>query len=48
MLMHNRVYCAELAHCLSAKKRKQLLERAAELDIRVTNPNAKLRAEEKK
>lgn len=48
LLMHNRAFCATLAHSLSARTRKQLVERAAELDIRVTNAHARLRTEEKK
>lgn len=46
LIMHNRSYCAEFAHTLGSKKRKQLIERAKELNIRVTNANAKLRSEE--
>src|SRR3569623_2128685 len=46
LLMHNRSFCAELAHTLSARLRKRLVERAAELDIRVTNANARLKATE--
>lgn len=46
LLMHNRTYCAELARNLSAKTRKQLLQRANELNLKVTNANARLRAEE--
>jgi large subunit ribosomal protein L32e len=46
IMMHNRLYCAELSHTLSSKTRKRLLEKANELDIKVTNANAKLRAEE--
>ncbi|CAG9318339.1 unnamed protein product [Blepharisma stoltei] len=48
LLMHNRSFCAELAHSLSTRTRKRLIERAAELDIRVTNASARLRTEEKK
>ena len=46
LLMHNRTYCAELARNLSAKTRKELLQRANELNLKVTNANARLRAEE--
>lgn len=46
LLMLNRKYAAEIAHGVSAKKRKEILERAAELDIRVTNARGKLRAQE--
>ena len=48
LLMHNRVYCAELAHNLSARSRKRLVERAAQLGVRVTNSNARVRTEERK
>ena len=46
LLMHNRSYCAELAHNLSGNTRKKLVARAKELNVRVTNGNARLRAEE--
>ncbi|URE48689.1 60S ribosomal protein [Musa troglodytarum] len=42
LMMHSRTYCAEIAHNVSTKK----LERAAQLDIVVTNKLARLRGQE--
>uniref|UniRef100_A0A803M8X6 60S ribosomal protein L32 n=1 Tax=Chenopodium quinoa TaxID=63459 RepID=A0A803M8X6_CHEQI len=41
LMMHNRTYCAEVAHNISTKKRKTIVERAAELDIVVINKLAR-------
>merc|ERR1719263_2270239 len=45
LLMHNRKYCAEIAHSVSSRVRKQIVERAQQLHVKVTNAGAKLKKE---
>ena len=46
LLRCNKSYCADIAHSVSSKNRKAVVGRAAQLAIRVTNPNARLRSED--
>ncbi|XP_064338321.1 large ribosomal subunit protein eL32-like [Camelus dromedarius] len=46
LLTYNKSYSAEIAHNVSSKNCKAFVERAAQLAIRVTCPNARLHSEE--
>ncbi|ELW70012.1 60S ribosomal protein L32 [Tupaia chinensis] len=45
LLMCSKSYCAEITQ-VSSKNHKAIVKRAAQLAIRVTNPNARLRSKE--
>lgn len=45
-MMSNRRYAAEIATGVSSRKRKDIIERAQQLDIKVLNANARVRSQE--
>ena len=45
LLMNNRVFCGEIAQNISTNKRLRIVQRARELNVRLTNANARARKE---
>lgn len=46
LISQNRKYCAEIAGAVGARVRKDIVKKAAELNIKVINGNARLRKAE--
>ncbi|KAI9889363.1 MAG: 60S ribosomal protein L32 [Vezdaea aestivalis] len=45
LLMHNKTYAAEIAHAVSSRKRVDIIARAKELGLKVTNSKARVTTE---
>lgn len=45
LLMHNKTFAAEIAHAVSSRKRVEIVARAKELGVKVTNPKARVTVE---
>lgn len=46
LLMHSNTYAAEIAHNVSSKKRIDIIAKAKQLNVKVTNDKAKVRTQE--
>ena len=45
LLMNNRIFCGEIAQNIGAAKRLRIVQRAKELNVRLTNGTAKAKKE---
>mmetsp|Transcript_34510 Transcript_34510/g.33706 ORF Transcript_34510/g.33706 Transcript_34510/m.33706 type:complete len:135 (+) Transcript_34510:36-440(+) len=43
LLMNNRTFAGEIAQCISARKRKLIVQRAKEMNVRLTNGQGKMK-----
>ncbi|BFZ54030.1 60S ribosomal protein L32 [Savitreella phatthalungensis] len=46
LLMHSKTYAAEIASSVSSKKRIDIIAKAKQLNVKVTNDTAKVRSQE--
>ncbi|SLM38325.1 60s ribosomal protein l32 [Lasallia pustulata] len=45
LLMHNKTFAAEIGHAVSSRKRIEIISRAKQLGVKVTNPKARVTTE---
>jgi len=45
LLMHNQTFAAEISHAVSSRKRIEIVARAKELGVKVTNAKARVTTE---
>ncbi|KAI9771237.1 MAG: 60S ribosomal protein L32 [Candelina submexicana] len=45
LLMHNKTFAAEIGHAVSSRKRIEIIAKAKDLGVKVTNPKARVTTE---
>ncbi|MCJ1411246.1 60S ribosomal protein L32 [Ptychographa xylographoides] len=45
LLMHNKTYAAEIGHAVSSRKRVEIVAKAKQLGVKVTNAKARVTVE---
>lgn len=45
LLMHTKSYAAEIAHNISSRKRVEIIAKATQLGVKVTNPKGRVSLE---